>query len=742
MENPIRIVLVVDIRNWAFDRIAQNIQGKLSDGFDIDIVYWDDFSSPNKFVSHVVGLNPKAVHFFFREQISLILETADKTSADFRRFCSRSITTHIPDYLFSDELSLLKRMTLFQFVDGYFTTNIDLHDIYSSSALVPAPWGVIHDWVDLTPNERSSRLTDDKIKVIWSGNSLWGEYAGYVDYKGLETIIRPAMDAVQRKHQNIDFICLDSAKAKTPHSKVLKLMSQSDILLIASEKEGTPLTLIEAMAHKCAVISTPVGITSEILPLPQHEFIYERSSSALFDKLDTLLSDRSLIAELGELNFIAWQEHFGDTSPILDKWSNFFADALSRFKKEGQDRKLSLVPARSKIVRRYVVSAVRASGRMANRLGLVRVLNNISPKFGATYHRLVHGNSERVKVDYSLLDQIYADRLARLTRTEPVVVNAPMWKGVAASTEAIFPQYSIQYPFTDQEYPEISDHAYLEKMSERLANCASEVIIYSGGSKIHQVLARKIKVRNPEKRQYFMWHGSPAQWVDYGQLQFFQSWRNEYDQGIISGVITLKSGLENTLTGMGIKAWYIYNPVPYIDDAKSAKTIKSDNVKVGLFSAISSWYKNPFPQLLSISAKKRVILTTNLAGTDVASALPKLSTVNYVHHMARQDFLNILKEQDINLYVTNTECSPMIALESWACLVPCIVGPAGDIYSSVDRELAEWLVEDRVDDANAISIRIDKVLDNYDRIVDLMKITRSAQRELFVEARGKLLREL
>lgn len=742
MKNPIRIVLVVDIRNWAFDRIARNIQRKISNTVDISIVYWEDFSSPAKFVTHIVGLNPDLVHFFFREQISLILETAVKTSKIFEAFCSRAITTHIPDYLFNDELDLLKRKTLFEFVDGYFTTNGDLYQIYNSSALVPAPWGVIHDWIELEPNGKSLRHADEAVKIIWSGNSIWGEYAGYVDYKGLETIIRPAINDLKRKYQNIDFICLDSAKVKTPHSEVLELISGSDILLIASEKEGTPLTLIEAMAHKCAVVCTPVGIASEILPASQHEFIFERSSMMLFDKLDKLLSDRPLIAELGEHNYAAWQKHFGEASPLLEKWHAFFADALSRYKKEGSAKKIKLAPAGSGVLRRYVVSVVRASGRIVSRLGLVRVLNKISPKFGATYHRLVHGNSEHTQIDYSLLDAIYADRLAKLSPLEPIVINAPMWKGVAASTAAIFQHFSIQYPFSDHEYPEVTDHVYLGRMIDQLAGCASEVIIYSGGSKIHQILARKVKEKNPNKRQYFMWHGSPAQWVDRGQYQLFQSWRHEYDQGIISGVITLKSGLENTLTEMGIKAWYINNPVPYINDSAGYNELNKDQVKVGIFSAISSWYKNPFPQILSVASKENFILTTNMNESDVKPLLSKKMNVQYVHHMARQDFLNILKKQNINLYVTNTECSPMIALESWACLVPCIVGPAGDVYSQVDEELASWLVEDRVDDADAISKRIDRVLNNYDRIVSLLEKKRAEQRKLFLKAREKLLLDL
>lgn len=742
MTKPIRIIFVVDIRNWAFDRIANNIKNKISNKFNIDIVYWEDFSSVNKFISYVNSLNADAIHFFFREQLSLIIQNSLKKSKAFEDFCSHAITTHIPDYLFNDELDLLNRRVLFEFIDGYFTINDDLYQIYNSSVIVPAPWGVIHDWIELAPKGRKARNVDDKVKIIWSGNSLWGEYAGYIDYKGLETIIRPAIDELKCKYPNVDFICLDSAKSKVSHTEVLELISDSDILLIASEKEGTPLTLIEAMAHKCAVVSTPVGIASEVLPIRQHEFIYQRSSTMLLDKLDKLLCNKPLIAELGELNYIAWQEHFGDSSPLIDKWHAFFTEALSNCKKRGRATKLNLVPAESGVGRRYIVSLVRAGGRLASRLGLVGKLNNISPKFGAIYHGLVHGNSSRMHIDYSLLDKNYTDRVEKLSPLEPVVIYAPMWKGVAASTAAIFQHYALQYPFTDHEYPEVVDHVYLDKIINLLAGCVSEVIIYSGGSKLHQILARKVKEKNPNKRQYFMWHGSPAQWVDHGQYQFFQSWRLDYDKGVISGIITLKKGLDITLMGMGIKAWYINNPIPHINDNAQGNIVDKNKIKIGVFSAISSWYKNPFPQILSVSSRGNVVLTTNLNEGDVKPLISEGVSVNYIHHMARQDFLKILKKQDVNLYVTNTECSPMIVLESWACLVPCIVGPAGDVYSGINEELADWLVEWRVDDADAISKRIDKVLNNYDRIVFLLKETRSEQRKIFLRAREKLLLEL
>lgn len=741
MHSQPNIILVVDIRDWAFDKISQNIVYRLSSFYRVEILYWEDFSDSVRFIREINSRNPDIVHFFFRGNLSLLLETVNKDDEYFVDFCSRVITTHIPDYLFDDAISMLDRKLVLDFVDGYFTTNQALFDIYKAYDFIPDPHSVIYDWIRLSPPDRMLRTNDKKISIFWSGNSIWGEYVGHVDYKGLKTIIRPAIAALEQKYKNFEFICLDAATGKRPHNEVLELLSRSDILLIASQKEGTPLTLIEAMAHKCAVISTKVGIAPEILPPLQQEFIVDRSPEAFAEGLEKLLNDPTLIAQLGEQNYQVWRQLDGEKGPLVGKWHSFFSDALERYGLEGPSRKLNIVPKQSNRLRRLVVSTARSGGRMASRLGMVSALNRISPRFGAVYHKIVHGGDRR-RANYSKVEPIYEKKLSDLTSTDPVVIYAPMWKGVSASTEAIFTHNCLRFPFTDSEYPEVDTHEYLDKMSEQIAVCTPEVVIYSGGSRIHLALARRVKALNAEKRQYFMWHGSPAQWVDAEQLNFFRAWSDEYTNGTISGIITLKSGLDQTLRSMGISAWSICNPVPYIDDDKVSEVHDERIIKVGIFSAISSWYKNPFPQLLSLAGRQDIQLTTNLAKADVNRVLPGLADIEFIHHMSREHFLAILGCQDLNLYVTNTECSPMIALESWACLIPCIVGPAGDVYSAICPELGEWLVEKRVDDADAISHRIDHVMSNYDRVVGLLRLNRSKQREHFSEIRMRLIKEL
>src|SRR5690606_18569397 len=109
--------------------------------------------------------------------------------------------------------------------------------------------------------EKARKHPDEAVCIIWSGNSQWGEYAGHTDYKGLRSVIDPALSRLRSdKVIDFEFICLDSAIKKVSNKDVLREMRRADILLISSKKEGTPLTLIEAMANSCAVITTDVGI--------------------------------------------------------------------------------------------------------------------------------------------------------------------------------------------------------------------------------------------------------------------------------------------------------------------------------------------------------------------------------------------------------------------------------------------------------------------------------------------------
>jgi len=55
-----------------------------------------------------------------------------------------------------------------------------------------------------------------------------------------------------------------------------------------------------------------------------------------------------------------------------------------------------------------------------------------------------------------------------------------------------------------------------------------------------------------------------------------------------------------------------------------------------------------------------------------------------------------MSNTDLTLYITNTECSPMIALESLGLGIPCLVGPSSGLYDE-DNYLKDMLTVTRVD---------------------------------------------
>lgn len=717
-----KITFVVDIRGWAFENIAKSIQSELSKYADIKILYWEDYSRPSDLLSAISDSKSDLIHFFFREHLNVLIKTVDKTHKSIETLYGRTITTHIPDYLYADDASLRDRHTLFNFCDAYFTINNDLFELYSSSFLIPHPTDVIYDKPSISFNNKNiTRKTTDNITIVWSGNSQWGEYAGYVDYKGLSNIITPAVEQLKSKHKNVEYISFDSSKNKVSNEEILETLEIADILLIASEKEGTPLTLIEAISHHCAIVSTRTGIATEILSEIQQDLLCDRSYQAFYNALERLITNEKLLKQCKDENYQSYLRYFGPESTIPAQWVRFFNAAHQKHKKDGQSRKKNLLQeTKSTLSKRIAISSLRTGARLAQKAGLVPTLRKISPVFASTYHKILHGNGLS-NGNYIQVDQIYNMLFNQSDKSRPIAIYSPMWKGVAASTEAIFNSNAIRFPFYDTEYPEVTSHKYLDFIVEKLASLEKQPIIYSGGSAIHIVLANKVRQLNPDVQQYFMWHGSPSQWTELGHYNHFLQWKNAYSDNVINGFITVKQDLHKILNKLGIISYDICNPLPNLVNNSRKNIISDAPLNVGLFSAISSWQKNPYVQLLAL-ARKNVVLNTNIDKNIVAALNLRLSNTHFFSHMRRHDFIRLLEKQDINLYITNTECSPMIALESWALNIPCIVGPAGDIYSRIDKKLAFYLIEQHVDDSNAIADRFDLVADNIDEIIDMLKI--------------------
>jgi len=90
---------------------------------------------------------------------------------------------------------------------------------------------------------------------------------------------------------------IDSA----PHSEVLKLMREHDVLVFPTLFDGFGLVILEAMAQGTVVIATPNCAAPEILDDGRDGFIVPiRSPEAIAQRLTKLAEDRDLLATMSE----------------------------------------------------------------------------------------------------------------------------------------------------------------------------------------------------------------------------------------------------------------------------------------------------------------------------------------------------------------------------------------------------------------------------------------------------------
>lgn len=730
-----KLAFIVDIQGWAFDIIARHVRQQLADVYEVSLYYWADYPIASHLLHELAQDGISHVHFFFREHLKVVFETISANSKTASHFNKLVVTTHIPDYLYHSTSELIERKSVFDFVNGYFVTNADLKQIYDRQEFFAKPDGIIIDWpisqAGVSDIQAESARPPSPVRIMWTGNSKWGEYAGFRDYKGLETVISPAIARLKQENYPVEFTVIDSAQQKRSREEVLATLAQQDILLVASLAEGTPLTLIEAMSLGVAVVSTPVGIAREVLPAEHLELaVIERSAEQFYMTLKSLVQSPDRILAMKQANLKSFTEQFCAGGPLKAQWLQFLQQAATR-SVPAATRQQSYSVSRSRF-RQYAINGARTFVFFLKRVGLIQTIDRLVPQAAVWYNRLLHGSSGSLfggnavnrSIQYQVVEKAYRATLRDHDAETPLVVYAPMWKGVAASTESLFAQGCFRFPYFDDEYPEVASHPQLDMALDTLLEEPPRQIIYSGGSVIHITMARKIRERMPQIQQYFLWHGSPAQWVEPSQLEHFNLWHELYNKRVIDGVISVKPDLDKMLNLIGVKSFGLINPIPDIRrqfTLPATRRTDDGRAHIGVFSAVSSWYKNPFVQLLATMGEENWTLHTNVPRITFRNLdFKQLSRVQSYEPMPRPQFLALLASLDLNLYVTNTECSPMVVLESCSLGVPCIVGPAGDIFSGISDELAGFLVEPGVDNPYAIYTRMKRVLANRERIQALL----------------------
>lgn len=306
------IAIIIDKEGWAYDNTAHQIKKYLSKYYDIDIIPVEIFED-NVVKLFLLALNYDLMFIMWRGIISwLDSEFAknyiNKLGFEFEDFLNRfvktkNIVTGVYDHLF---LETEKERTDFilQNVKDYFVSSEKLKQIYNNFEKKPSY--VIADGVDLElfklKNENKYKdIENKKIIIGWTGNSKFKD-ENDDDLKGINKVIKPAIEGLIEKGYNIELKIADRNVKLIPHDEMPDYYNEIDLYVCASRTEGTPNPVLEAMACGIPIISTDVGIVSEVFGKEQKNFIIERTKESLQEKIEYIINNKSILEQLSKEN--------------------------------------------------------------------------------------------------------------------------------------------------------------------------------------------------------------------------------------------------------------------------------------------------------------------------------------------------------------------------------------------------------------------------------------------------------
>lgn len=327
-----RIALVVDYPDWAWAHHAWALREHLAERFEFSIVVEAMLGEMWKLPMGAAGTD-LSMYFWrnwprlfttpwFRDQVRWNLGDWTEYS---ERYLASPAATLVCDHLYLEEPDVSDFRHALAGLSGYGTTSVKLQHIYEGLEDFPRPWGLLSDGVDLRRFRPAVRRPPRSVVIGWAGNSLWNQ--GPEDTKGLHTIVKPALEELQREGTPVEARFQDRAHGFRPFAAMPEYYAGLDIFVCSSVTEGTPNPVLEAMASGIPMVSTDVGIVPEVVgPLQRRFVLRERSIEAMREAIRELVEDPDLRHAIAEEN--AEQIRQRDWGVVAPRWGDFFEYCL------------------------------------------------------------------------------------------------------------------------------------------------------------------------------------------------------------------------------------------------------------------------------------------------------------------------------------------------------------------------------------------------------------------------------
>ena len=257
-------------------------------------------------------------------------------------------------------------------------------------------------------------------------------------------------------------------------------------------------------------------------------------------------------------------------------------------------------------------------------------------------------------------------------------------------------------------------------MAKIIGQVGYKVVIFNGFANGWDNIATELKKDNPEVIVKVLWHGSNALLSEEYDFKAFKNILDLYKNNIINEIGFVKKSMYEFYKLKGYNCSFVMNYIEIKDRDKYINGDKNtDKTYIGLYCSGDRWVKNTYNQLSAASLINNVqldCLPLSYKVQELANEF-NLNITGVQSNLSREELFKRMAKNDINLYVTFTECAPLLPLESLELGVPCITGDNHHYFEGT--ELEKYLVVNKEDNIMEIYRKIEDVLKNKAKIINL-----------------------
>lgn len=288
----------------------------------------------------------------------------------------------------------------------------------------------------------------------------------------------------------------------------------------------------------------------------------------------------------------------------------------------------------------------------------------------------------------------------------------PEWIGVRNSTKDIFKDDVL-------EIREIYTKKEAKMIAREIAKVEKKLVVFNAFAFGWEEIIKELKSINKSIEIRIVIHGSNSLLAEWYDWEVFNKMHVLYNAKYVDKLCFVKKSLYEFYKAKGYNTLFLMNDININDKEKYMNKEKRDYIRIGLYSSGDRWVKNTYNQLSAISL-------INNAQVECIPLNEKISTIAKMYHInltgetssiSREELYKKIASNDINLYVTFTECAPLIPLESLELGTICITGDNHHYFKGT--ELEKYIVVNREDDIMEIYNKIIYALENKEKILEL-----------------------